>query len=481
MSFLKITTLIIALAIETSAQDLPQVSRKLIKENQTDLPQPKLSLTQTINNASEFILNTIEEGQNIIKDLIISNPTRELTIMVFLNGKNDLEQAGLINVNDMERIGSTNKVNIIVEFGRMNGQAGDTQEDGNWTGVRRYYIKKDTDTAKITSPIVYSKSGPNRYDMGDFKKVIEFVKWTKQKFPAKRYMLILWDHGTGWLDPPKREESRRKGISFDDETGNYITTEEIGNIVKSVGGVDILAFDACLMQMAEVLAEVKDYTKVVIGSEEVVPAYGYPYALFLDPIVKNPNMSNEDIGKTVVKAFEMFYSYVKIPASLSAVRSNKIKGLFIKMKDFAKAAMDANEKEALKKARKEVIRFDIVGEQTDPYKTISFFGDIYDFARILNENIKNTDEKSNTLKTKSQELMNYITQELVITIASYGNERTGKPLLLSKGVSAYFPPSLTSITYEKIDNILKSPYSNFRFAKETEWDKFVKFLYENAK
>lgn len=469
-----LTTLITAGFL--NSQDLPQVSRKTVSEK--DVPQAKPSITSVVNQAQEFILHTIEEGQNIIREIRISNPRRDLTIMVFINGKNDLEAAGLLNVNDMERVGSTDKVNIVVEFGRIKGY---TADDGDWVGVRRYYIKKDTDTSKITSPIVYSKTGPNRYDMGDFKKVIEFVKWTKQKFPAKRYMLILWDHGTGWLDPPKREEQRKKGISFDEETGNYITTEEIGNIVKAVGGVDILAFDACLMQMAEVFAEVKDHTKIIIGSEEVVPGYGYPYALFLDPIVKNPNMSNEDIGRTVVKAFEMFYNYVKIPASLSASRANKIDGLFERMKNFAKAAMESDEIDALKKAREDVIRFDILGEQDDPYKTVSFFADIYDFARIVSENIKKDDEKSKALKNKAAELMDYIEKELVIANGYYGNERSGKPLSLGKGISAYFPPAYTRITYDRIDSILRTPYSSFKLAKLTEWDKFVQFLYEKAK
>lgn len=477
--------LIIALLLTlniSNAQDLNVVSKKTISDKEVTLPKPSLeNAQQLLNQAQEFALQTIEEGQNIIKDLLISNPKRELTIMVFINGKNDLESAGLINVNDMERVGSNSKVNIIVEFGRMNGQNGDTNEDGNWVGVRRYYIKKDNDINKITSPIVYSKSGPNRYDMGDFRKVIEFVKWTKQKFPAKRYLLVLWDHGTGWLDPPKREESRRKGISFDDETGNYITTQEIGNIVKSVGGIDILAFDACLMQMAEVVAEVKDYTKVIIGSEEVVPGYGYPYSLFLDPITKNPKMSDEDIGRTIVKAFETFYNYVKIPASLSAIRSDRARGLFDRLKNFSAAAMDSNEIDAIKKARSQVIRFDIIGESDDPDKTISFFADISDFARIVNENITSDDQKSQLLKLRSQELMEYIDKELVIAKGSYGQDRTGKSLSLAKGISIYIPPAMTSITYDRIDSILRNPYSNFSFTKETGWDRFVKFIYEKAK
>ncbi len=463
--------LTILLGINLLSADDFTISREKLTEKEITIPKPSFE-TENVKQTSEQFFET-KTGEKIL-------PTKELTIMVFINAKNNLEMAGLLNVNDMERIGSTKNVNIIVELGRMNGQIGDTDEDGNWVGVRRYYIKKDTDTKKITSPVIYSKTGPGAYDMGDFKKVIEFVNWTKRKYPANRYILILWDHGTGWLDPRKKKTAT-KGISFDDETGNYITTEEIGQIISSVGGVDILAFDACLMQMAEVLAEVKDYTKIVIGSEETVPAYGYPYALFLDPITKNPYMSDEQIASTIVKAFEKFYSYVKMPATLSAVRANRVDGLFDKVRYFSTSAMEANEIEALKKARKEVIRYDILGESSDPDKHISFFGDISDFARIVSKNISNNNEKSMMLKLKAEELVRYIETELIIARGSYGKERTGKDLSLSKGVSVYIPPVITTITYEKIDSILQHPYSNFRFAKETGWDKFVRFLYEKAK
>src|SRR3989339_1466776 len=124
-------------------------------------------------------------------------------------------------------------------------------------------------------------------DMGDYKRVVDFVAWAKTNYPAKRYMLIIWNHGSGWMDP----KGSPKGISFDDETGNYIRTPQIGLILKEAGKVDILAFDACLMQMAEVAYEVKDNAQVIVGSEETVPGLGYPYGLFLGAMAKRPNLT----------------------------------------------------------------------------------------------------------------------------------------------------------------------------------------------
>ncbi|MCK5583956.1 MAG: hypothetical protein KAI33_09200, partial [Elusimicrobiales bacterium] len=98
-------------------------------------------------------------GDIIIPDLIVegekaANPTEKTvknwTIMTFINGKNNLEIAGLFNVNQMESVGSDKNMNIVVELGRMKGQEGDVDVDGDWTGSRRLYVMKDKDDEKVT-------------------------------------------------------------------------------------------------------------------------------------------------------------------------------------------------------------------------------------------------------------------------------------------------------------------------------------------
>ena len=144
---------------------------------------------------------------------IKASAEKKWTVMVFVNGKNNLEIAGLYNVNQMEKVGSTKDMNIVVEMGRMAGQTA-AGMDGGWTGSKRFFIKKDSDEEKIKSPVVMTTE---KVDMGDYKRAVDFVTWAKKNYPAKRYMLVIWNHGSGWMDPAKSE----KGISFDDETGNY--------------------------------------------------------------------------------------------------------------------------------------------------------------------------------------------------------------------------------------------------------------------
>jgi len=399
-------------------------------------------------------------------DLFGKKEKAEWTVMVFINGKNDLELAGLYNINMMEKIGSSKKMNIVVEQGRI---AGHTDLDGDWTGSRRMLIKKDSNENKITSKVLMKTP---TVDMGDYKRVVDFMKWSKEKFPAKRYMLIIWNHGTGWMDP----RTEQKGISFDDETGNYIRTPQIGQILKEAGKVDVLAFDACLMQMAEVAYEVKDYADVIVGAEETVPGLGYPYDLFLGAMDKKPEMTNEQVGGIMVEAFKLFYDAAKRNANLSAIRASKVGGLAQRMGSFARLAKEVGDLDALKAARNGVIRYDAVGEGSDPQFTISFYGDVAQFAKLTADNLKEH-PKAAELKASAAALGDFIDKELVIHKGASGKNRVGREMSESRGISVYLPPVETRITQAKLEGIFEAPYTGFAFDKAAKWHDFVTFVY----
>ncbi len=121
-----------------------------------------------------------------------SKALKEWTVMVYVNGKNDLSKFGEKDVNEMETIGSTSKMNIVVELG--------TEDET----TERFLVKKDHFPTLVTSkPLEILEND----DMGDWKHLVDFATWSKKKFPAKRYMLIIWNHGDGWVTS--------KGISYD--------------------------------------------------------------------------------------------------------------------------------------------------------------------------------------------------------------------------------------------------------------------------
>lgn len=398
---------------------------------------------------------------------------KEWTVMVFINAKNNLEGAGLYNVNDMEKIGSAGELNIVVEMGRMKGQKeGDSALDGDWTGARRYLIEKDADTSAVNSPVLMSAS---EIDLGDYKRTVDFVRWAKVNFPARRYMLIIWNHGSGVMDP----KTDQKGISFDDETDNYVRTPQLGLILKEAGRVDVLAFDACLMQMSEIAFEVKDGAEVIVGSEEIVPGSGYPYSLFLGAMADRPGMNAEEAGAATVDAFKAFYDAQRgrKGAQLSAIRTSKLDGLAERLSGFARAARETGAAAALKAARDGVLRYDILGVKPDPRMRRSFYGDLSHFARLVGANLKGDQAGVAELRARSADLREFIDKELVINNKASRLNRVRRELSESGGISIYLPPVDTGIAQGGLEGVFEGKYTDLVFDKATGWYDFVTFLY----
>lgn len=369
----------------------------------------------------------------------------EWTVMVFLNGKNNLEKSTLRDVNEMEMAGSTDKVNIVVELGRM---AGYDSSDGDWTGVRRYLIQKDEDPDKIVSPVVQDLGA---VDMGDYKTAIDFGRWAKKKYPARKYMFIFWNHGTGWVKAAGLYNS--KGISYDDETNNHINTLQMAEVMKSIGGINVLASDACLMQMAEVGFELRNNVPLIVGSEEIEAGDGYTYDVLLGGLINNPSMKAEELAKLAVDSYGDHYDQKGGGYTHSFINSRAMPQFMNLVNAFIAEVMKADDGEAAKYARDNALKFDYAENK-----------DLYDFVSLLVSR-----SGSQSVKTRGQALMDYITGKLIGYNRSKdepGNYWSpARELSRAKGIAVYVPNR--SVPYS---------YLEMQWAKKTKWPDFVKWI-----
>ena len=370
----------------------------------------------------------------------------EWTIMVYSSAKNDLERFLLADLNEMEMIGSTDKVNIVAEVGRIDGY---DASDGDWKGVRRYYITKDSDKTKMGSKMLQDMG---MLDQGDYKTLAAFGKWAKTAYPAKKYMLIVSNHGSGW-EKGAGSPLVTKGISYDEQSGNHINTPQLGLALKEIGKIDVFGTDACLMQMAEVVYEIKDSVDYIVGSEETEPGDGYTYNDFLGPVVKNPAMGGVELGKQAVNAYANHYDGIDQGYTQSLAKASSIGKLLTETNAFAEAMMASGDKTLAKSARGAALNYAMDENR-----------DLYDFTRRVVEGSTNAD-----VKLKGQSLMNFITGDLVLLSRSRddkGGYWSGpKEYTLSKGMAAYFP-----------NYTLGDGYMDLAWAKASNWDEFVTWI-----
>ena len=374
----------------------------------------------------------------------VSNTTRgtaEWTLMVFENGKNNLEPYAIKNFKQMENVGSNDKLNIVVEMGRY----GNDSTNGAWKGCRRYLVQK-SDAAEMTSPVVQTLDS---CDMGDYNHAIDFGKWAMSNYPAKHYMYILWNHGAGWIksvgaglpaNPAIDAKGSSKGISYDDETNNHINTPQMAKVLSALGHVDVYGSDACLMQMAEVDTEIKPYVTYIVGSEETEPGDGYTYDDFLNRVLQS-DLSASAVAKAAVDSYGDHYDSISdATATQSYLASASMDQFNTLISAFAKAVMDNNDKTNAKSARSLTQKY-----AYDDNK------DLYDFtSRVVAKT------KKAAVKTAGNNLMQYISGTLILDNRAKGG---------SHGIAIYIPNSS-----------FDSNYNELAFAKATNWATFAQWL-----
>ena len=345
------------------------------------------------------------------------------TLMEFINGKNNLERFAIQNVNAMEAVGSNPRLNVVVELGTMKGS-------------KRMLVAKDDKPREITSATLQDLG---KTDMGDWRHLAEFGIWAKKTFPAKRYMLIIWNHGSGWI--MARGEDPGKGISYDDETSNHISPPQLAQALAAMGGVDVYASDACLMQMAEVAYQLKDQAGVVIGSEEVEQAPGYNYTDFLRRLAGSPGAGPEQVAQAAVDSYRDGHSGWR-GGTQSSLRTESLKTLAALLDDWTSAVMRADDKTAVKSARQNVQAY---------YYPDNI--DLADFVRLVMAKSQDA-----TVKSSGARLLSFVAEKLVAANAATGNYAK------SGGLAVYLPKSGVNKTYEDL-----------AWAKESRWLDFARW------
>lgn len=356
------------------------------------------------------------------------------TVMVYVNAKNNLETYGLKDVNEMEMVGSTPDLNIVAELGRINGYA---TNDGDWKGSRRYLVQKDADVNKINSPVLMEIP---KSDMGKWENLVEFVKWAQANYPAQRYALVVWNHGSGWN---KAAEAAGKGISYDDETGSHITTQQLKQALAATGKIEILSMDACLMQMMEVAYEARTGADYIVASEETEPGDGYTYNTWLAPLAAKPAMTQAELSKVMVDSYTDHYQSINQGATQSSIRTENLYKLGQLTNAWVSAVMASGEVANVKNARTKAQAFYYSSNK-----------DLGHFVKLVNDGTQNAG-----VKAAGAELLAFLNGSVI-----YHNRATGSKYANATGLAIYVPSSYTAA------------YDDLQWAKDSNWDDFTKWI-----
>ncbi len=406
---------------------------------------------------SEFKRGIIALIIVLVASVSCSAAEKEWTFMVFLNADNNLDSCGVDDQEEMAAVGSNDWLNIVTLIDRENGPASlNYIEKGN--------VKKIQDMGEV--------------DMGDWNQLCRFVADTAAAFPARHYALVIWNHGSGW----NKAKAPSKGISYDDQSGNNITTAQLGLALSTINGtlgkkLDLLCMDACLMQMFEVAWAVRENCDYIVASEETEPGDGYPYDLLLGRL--NETSTPEEFARIIVKAYAESYNKPDDDSggwdrdslarsgktTQSALRADRLGQAKAALDEFAETAIALSDGVAMKTAMTEAQRFYYYSNM-----------DLVHFLRLLAKATQNSELQEKAKKAdaaiSAAIVENATTGSNPTDDGGWGDYDPDKARAIDAcGLAVYFPASADSF---------EDAYSDLAFAKESKWDEMVQDFFRKT-
>ena len=247
-------------------------------------------------------------------------PPAEWTFLVYLAADCDLEEPMLANLEEMGRIGSTAKVQILALVDRPqkdkdevkakdDDDADDEEEDdedddddhtdrdvynaANWGGAKLFHVEKE----HLTELADWGKT-----DMGSPKVLERFLRYGIQHCPAKRFAVVLNDHGNSW-----------HGLCYDEGSENHLSLGDLRKAFTATapafgGRLELIGLDACLMANLDVATCLAPYARYMVASEELVPGSGWEYRGLFGQLNEKPEADGLAAGRIIVDTFRKSFS-----------------------------------------------------------------------------------------------------------------------------------------------------------------------------
>lgn len=371
------------------------------------------------------------------------------SIFIFMAGDNNLDVSGVQDIQEMLQSEIAAELNVIIQFDRRKAMP---WEDPASSTTKRL---------KVEAHQLIQQQDIGETNTGDPAVLNEFLKWGTSGFPAKRKIAIIWNHGGGIkdIDIYKSVAGKVKSSLFVPQEQRHTTSvqkhqatvpaKQLGNLdellnlpqrmvctddtsrdfldnleLKSALAIpeqkfDIIAFDACLMSMFEIIYQIKDSADIIIGSEEIEPANGWPYKPILNYLSKNQMVDNGELARKIVAFYGEYYAATNENVTQSAVRTDSLEKAASGLDDFA--GILAKSLGTIRATLADILI------SVQRFREGDYL-DIYDFALLCQKNMPQPG-----IAESAARLLKLLDENIVANVTAGDKEKN------AHGMSIYFP------------------------------------------
>jgi hypothetical protein len=235
------------------------------------------------------------------------------TFMVYLDGDNNLDPWGWYTLDLMAQgLAAAGQGNVRIPV--LYDHQGDTGAEQGVVTAQGYVKLADVAEPDMSSPDTLAR----------------FIAWAVDGWPAQRYVLDLWDHGSGWqylLSDDVTEDA-----APDDPLAGRMSVDGLGRGIAAGEAaahtrLDMVLFEMCNMGMVEATYELRDLCDVVVGTELTQDYEGIPWERTMAALDAQPGMGTMDLGRLMVDDLVWSYRYqnndAKAIATLTATDQSR--------------------------------------------------------------------------------------------------------------------------------------------------------------
>ena len=210
-----------------------------------------------------------------------------LTLMIYMTGSN-LESEYFAATSDIQEMISArynqNQVNVLIMTGGS---------EKWWTpGISADHLSIHQ---LSRSSLVLEKDYPLE-SMASPNPLTALLDYGYTAFPADKYALIIWDHGSGPVNGVCMDTLFAGDMLLPSELDAALAASPFGENNK----LEWIGFDACLMANAETACLLAPYARYMIASQETEPGRGWDYA-FLKGI--EADVTGADTGRRIIDLY----------------------------------------------------------------------------------------------------------------------------------------------------------------------------------
>jgi hypothetical protein len=219
-----------------------------------------------------------------------AGPDTTWTFMAYVMGDTNLEPYALDDLAEMASVGTSDHLNIVTMVDRSPDYSDDGLDDiSNWEDTKLLEVQQD-------DFVVLDDLGER--NTGSSDTLASFIETAVTDYPADRYVLLMWDHGGGWLGMGADETDGDDPLELDEIAAGISD----GLAATDVDALDMIGFDACLMATYEVVTTLAPYADYLVASEEVEPGHGWDYGQ-LAAIEDDPAIAVPDLASNVLEGY----------------------------------------------------------------------------------------------------------------------------------------------------------------------------------